>query len=115
MKRWLRIVAQKFIHKMTALTQETLTFIIGIGTILSLIFGYYNSIKKPQQKGEVVDARFDERFNALKDIVINLRDNHLHTIETKLDDHIKENHDYCIKQAEQYGKILGLLEQVIKK
>jgi len=98
-----------------AITQETLTFIIGIGTVLSFIFTYYNSIKKPQEKGAIIDARFDERFNALKDIVVNLRDNHIHTLEIKLDTHIKENHIYCVKQAEQYGKIIGLLEQVMKK
>ena len=98
-----------------AITQETLTFIIGIGTILSFIFTYQNSIRKPQQKGEVVDARFDEKFTALRDVVLNLRDNHMHTLEVKLDAHIRENHIYCVKQAEQYGKIIGLLEQVMKK
>lgn len=96
-------------------TQETLTFIIGIGTILSLIFTYQNSIKKPQEKGAITDARFDEKFKALNDIVVNLRDNHIHTLDQKLDAHIKENHDYCLKQSEQYGRIEGLLEQLLKK
>lgn len=97
------------------INQETLTFLIGIGTIFSFVFTYYNSIRKPQQKGEVVDARFDERFNALKDIVINLRDNHLHTMAEKLDKHIEDNQRTCLEQAKQMGKIEGLLEQIIKK
>jgi hypothetical protein len=100
---------------MISINQEFLTYAIGIGTILSLIFTWYNSIRKPQQKGEVVDARFDEKYKALNDIVINMRDNHLHTLEVKLDKHIEDNTKSCLDQVRQMTRIETLIEQIIKK
>ncbi len=95
--------------------QSTLTYIIGLGTILSFIFTWYNSIRKPQKKGEIQDAVFETKLNELTKTVSSLRDNHIHTIEQKLDKHIKENQRDSIALTKQMTRIETLLEQVIKK
>jgi len=40
------------------------------------------------------DALFNNRLDTMKDLFINLRDNHIHTLETKLDSHIADNQKY---------------------
>lgn len=95
--------------------QTALTYIIGLGTVLSFIFTWYNSIRKPQQKGEIQDAVFETKLNELKKTVSSLRDNHIHTIEQKLDKHIEENQRDSIALTKQMTRIETLLEQVIKK
>lgn len=98
-----------------SIDQTTLTFIIGIATIFSFVFTWYNSIRKPQQKAEVEDVRFQEKFQALEKVVLNLRDNHIHTIEQKLDKHITENQRDTILNTRQMTRIETLLEQLLKK
>ena len=98
-----------------SIDQTTLTYIIGLGTVFSFIFTWYNSIRKPQERGEVNDACFNERLTSLRETVVNLRDNHLHTIEEKLDKHIAENQRDCIETAKQMSKIETLLEEIIRK
>ena len=95
--------------------QTTITYLIGIGTIVSMLFGWWNSIKKIQERSVLQDAIFNERFKSLEDIVINLRDNHLHSIEEKFDKHIAENQRDSIKNAKQMSRIETLLEEIIRK
>lgn len=95
--------------------QTALTYIIGLGTVLSFLFTWYNSIRKPQERSEVNDACFNERLSSLRETVISLRDNHLHSIEEKLDKHIAENQRDSIKNAKQMAKIETLLKEIIRK
>jgi len=95
--------------------QNSLTYIIGIATVFSFVFTWYNSIKIPQQRGEIQDEVFKEKFQGLEKIVINLRDNHMHTIEQKLDKHIEENQRDNILHTRQMTRIETLLEQLLKK
>ena len=95
--------------------QTALTYIIGLGTILSFIFTWYNSIRKPQEKGEVNDACFNERLLSLRETVKNLRDNHLHSKEEKLDKHMAEDQRDSIETAKQMAKIETLLKEIIRK
>jgi predicted Holliday junction resolvase-like endonuclease len=107
---------------MINITQETLTFVLGIVAIISIIINVYNFIRKPQEKGAIIDARFeekfksiDEKFKTVSETIVNLRDNHIHTIDEKLDKHIEQNHNDCLEQAKQMTRIETLLEQIIKK
>jgi len=106
--------------------QETLTYIIGILAVAGTIFGIYNVIRKPQEKGEVNDAVTEEKiknieketeskFASLKELVINLRDNHIHTIESKLDLHIENQVKNEMVIAEKLGGIDAKLDMLIKK
>ncbi len=94
---------------------EILTSIVGIGTILSFVFTWYNSIKRPQEKSKEIDVRMEEKYSALRDIVINLRDNHLHTIECKIDKHIESDQKYQIDCIKKMTRIETLLDEIIKK
>jgi hypothetical protein len=92
-----------------------LSTIIQVVTLVGIAFAVYRSFQQPQQKSEVTDAVFDTKFNALSETVINLRDNHLHTLESKLDKHIQENQMVAIETTRTLAKIETLLEQYYKK
>lgn len=84
-------------------------------TILGVIFAVYLYFRKPQEKSEVNDAVFDVKFRALEDMVINLRDNHLHTLQSKLEAHISESQTAAIGSAEKMGRIEAKLDMLISK
>jgi hypothetical protein len=93
------------------LDQETISYIIGITVLANVGLTIYNSIKKPQQKGEVTDAIFEQKISTLRDTVVNLRDNHLHTIESKLDLHIDNQNKSELTMAKTIGRIETILEE----
>ena len=94
------------------ISSENIYLIIAVASAVFAVFLFF---RKPQEKGEVNDAVFDTKMSALKDLVINLRDNHLHTLECKLDKHIEENQRDAIKTAEINGRIEAKLDMIIKK
>lgn len=114
-------------------SQETLTILIGLGSLATMIVTVVMAIKGPQMKSQLNDAVFDEKFknlekntndkivnthekiDGIEKMVANLRDNHIHTIESKLDKHIQENQQSTIEQARWQSRIETLLEQIIKK
>lgn len=103
-----------------------LNTIIQICTLLGLIFAVYLYFRKPQEESFINDKVFEERMlhmreasrveiTGIKELVTNLRDNHLHTIESKLDGHIKDQHanELCI--AKQVERITTILDERIPK
>ena len=99
--------------------QENLSTLLQIITLIGVIFAVYLYFRKPQETSAENDIRADEKYNALRDIVLNMRDNHLHTLESKIDTHIKESQDVAIIGAEKMGRIEAkqdiLLEFLSKK
>jgi len=107
------------------LTQEIINYALGIAALVSIGANLYSSIKKPQEQSEINDKIFDERMlnmkeafrvetSGLKELVTNLRDNHLHTIEEKMNKHIENQ---TINEREVAGKLGGIdakLEILIK-
>ena len=85
---------------------------IAVGSAVFAVFLFF---RRPQEKGEVNDAIFDERFSALKDLVVNLRDNHLHTIESKLDNHMTSQAQNELAVATKLGGIEAKLDMLINK
>lgn len=84
------------------------------------------AIKKPQFKSELIDAVFAEKFknlenathekiNNIEKAVVNLRDNHIHTLDSKLDSHIRENQTFMVENSRWQSRIETLLEQISKK
>lgn len=67
-----------------------ISLIIQVCTLLGIGYAVYNSLQKPQQKGELTDAVFSEKFTQLDRELANLRDNHIHTLGQKLDKHISD-------------------------
>lgn len=103
-----------------------ISILIGLGSLVTMVITVVMAIKKPQFKSELIDAVFAEKFknlesnthekiNGVEKLVINLRDNHMHTIESKLDQHIKDNQISSEGYIRQMTRIETLLEQVIKK
>jgi len=86
-------------------------FIIQIFTLLGIIWAVYNGVSKPQQKGELTDAVFAERFTQFDQELANLRDNHIHTLVQKLDKHIEDQHNNEIVICEKLARIETLLKK----
>jgi hypothetical protein len=85
---------------------------IAVGSAVFAVFLFF---RRPQEKGEINDAIGDERYTSLKDLVLNLRDNHLHTIETKLDNHISAQAVNELMVATKLGGIEAKLDMLINK
>jgi flagellar basal body-associated protein FliL len=88
--------------------QEIIYLVIAVGTT---VFSVYLYFRKPQEKSEVNDAVFDVKFQTLEKLVTNLRDNHIHTIESKLDLHIENQNKSELTMAKTIGRIETILEE----
>ena len=96
------------------ITQEVLTYMLGISAIISIVLSVWTTIRKPQEKSELSDAVFSTKFDSLEKIVVNLRDNHLHTISERLDTHIKEQSKNELLVCEKLARIETKLETILK-
>lgn len=97
------------------ITQEIITYALGISALISIGATVYNSLKNPQEKSDILDAILNEKFKNLQATVVNLRDNHIHTLESKLDSHIQENQLKYLQDAKWQGRVEVLLENIVKK
>lgn len=95
--------------------QQYITLIIQGATIIGIIFTVYLYFRKPQERSDIQDAVFDVKFNSLEKLVTNLRDNHLHTLETKLNTYIAEQQVHREAMIRQMTRIETLLEERLKK
>ena len=92
--------------------KDTIYLVIAL---VSALFGVIMWVRRPQEKSEVTDAVYAEKFSSLEKLVLNLRDNHLHTMESKLDLHIEKQHCSDMDNARQHEQILTKLDFLIKK
>jgi flagellar basal body-associated protein FliL len=92
-----------------------LNTILQVVTLGGIVFAVWFAVRKPQEKSEVNDAVFGERFISLEKMVTNLRDNHLHTLDSKLDQHIRENQMVSIETTRSLTRMETLMEQLLKK
>ncbi len=118
------------------LTAETLGYILGFCGLIGIIFGVYNSFKKPQeeldkkqavdQKGidgkaalldlqvtndrQATDRRFQDMGTRI-DSAMTLAQNHIHTVDTKVDGVIKSLTDVNI----QLAKLSTIIEERIPR
>jgi len=109
------LIIKSFKAYIQMITQENISIIVQISTLVGLIFSMYLYFRRPQEKSETNDAVFDVKFTALEKMVINLRDNHLHTIEEKLSRHISESQDVALRNAERMGAVEAKLDMLLKK
>ena len=77
---------------------EIINLSLSLLTLMGIIFAIYIYFRKPQETGEINDAVYDEKmkninekFANLSSLVVNLRDNHLHSLDNKLEAHIRES------------------------
>jgi predicted histidine transporter YuiF (NhaC family) len=91
-----------------------LNTILQIITLVGVLFAVYHFFRKPQEKSEVIDAVFNERmtnYEKTTEKSVQLALNHSHTVESKLDAHIKESQD----GNRTLIRIEALLEQHLKQ
>lgn len=93
----------------------SLNTLIQICTLLGIIFGVYLYFRRPQEDTETRNAVFNERFNNLEGIVLNLRDNHIHTLQEKLEDHVKFESAWQMETSRQIERLNVILEERLPK
>lgn len=96
-------------------TEENLSLILQLCSLGAVIFAVFLFFRRPQEKSEVVDAVFQERFNQFDRELANLRDNHVHTIGVKLDNHIADSNIVALVNAEKMGRMEAKIDILIKK
>lgn len=67
---------------MDYLNPQNITFVIGL---LGILFTVYNKFTVPQINSDKTDALLMQQLSDLQTDVINLRDNHIHSLDVKLD------------------------------
>jgi hypothetical protein len=97
------------------ITEENISMVIQIATLVGIVFGVYLYFRKPQERGEITDAVMEEKFTQLDRELANLRDNHIHTVTTDLRNHIIESQGAALASAEKLGRIEGKLDMLINK
>ncbi len=90
------------------LSQDTIYIILAVG---GAVFGVFNFFNKPKEKSDIADAVFNERFTQFDRELANIRDNHLHTIGVKLDQHIIDNNNFNMEVAKTLSKLEAILDE----
>jgi spore coat polysaccharide biosynthesis predicted glycosyltransferase SpsG len=84
--------------------------VIGQGiTFIGVLFMIYNSFKNPQIKSEKTDALLTQRFDLFQKDFNNLKDNHIHTIDVKLEENGKNITSLVVEVA----KLSTIIEERI--
>jgi len=81
------------------MTQFDPTWIIAALGILGTIFGIYSYFKEPQIKSDKVDALMAQNIKAIRDDIVNIRDNHIHSLSMSLDETNKQVNNLNVKVA----------------
>lgn len=80
-----------------------ITFVIGIG---GLIFTIYNYFRNPQITSDKNDALMEQRIQNIELSIVNLRDNHIRSLDVKLDETNKSVSQVSIEVA-KLGTIIN--------
>lgn len=99
--------------------QSTINFFIAL---FALVFGVYHFFRNPQIKSDKIDAlfkqhleflslQFNEKFSGFDKQLVNLKDNHLHTINEDLKTLTKTVNDLAIN----VGKLETRIDERIPK
>jgi len=108
------------------ITTENISIVIQIATLIGIIFGVYLYFRKPQEKSEQNDAvfsvefknlekSFNEKFTQSDRELANLRDNHIHTINEKLDKHIESQSKNEMLVCEKLARIETKQDLILTK
>ena len=93
-------------------TPTNILFLITIATVLVNI---YLSLKKPQERGEIVDAVFKVEFDNLKQKLDLIQNNDLHEIKGKIDTHIINQNTNDREVSAKFARLEAQIEMLIKK
>lgn len=91
--------------------EEHIAIIISVLSFIVILLGFWDRIFKKGAK----DRALIDQVNELGKTVVNLRDNHVHTLETKLDTHIQDNQIKAINDAKWQGEMTGKMELLLNR
>jgi len=97
---------------MEYLTPTNILFLITIATVLVNI---YLSLKKPQEKGEIVDAVFKVEFDNLKSKLDLIQNNDLHEIKGMINTHILNQNANEREISDKFARLETKVEILMKK
>ena len=83
---------------------------LGIALVTAL-FAVYLYFRKPQEQSESNDRVFNIQLNNVEKTIQNLADNHVHTLEVKLDAHINDNHNFIEQDIKWKSRMETLLDE----
>lgn len=87
---------------------ENIQLIITIGTVVFAVYLYF---RKPQINSEIKESEFTSRLNTFREELINLRDNHVHSLEIKID----TANTNIAKVSNEITKLSTIIEERIPK
>lgn len=90
------------------LNYQNITFAIGVG---GAIFGVFSYFRNPQIKLEKSEYGFGLQLKTLQSDLVNLRDNHIHTLETKIDNTNSEVTNIKV----EIGKLATIIDERIPR
>lgn len=87
---------------------ETIVTILGI---LGTVFGVYNYLRNPQISADKTNALLSQSLLQVQKDLANLRDNHVHTLDMKMDEAMSRINELAI----QVAKLSTVIEERIPK
>ena len=66
-------------------TTEIIQNVVNIVMLAGMVFAVYKSFQNPLQRSEKTDAIIGEQVKQLRIEFANLRDNHIHSLDLKID------------------------------
>lgn len=84
---------------------------LGSLTIFGMVFGVFIYINKPAITSDKNDALMSQSISQLQTDLTNLRDNHVHTLDTKLDQTIMN----VAQMAIQLAQLSTIIDERIPK
>jgi len=97
------------------ISQDTITYALGIIALLNVVAMVWNSIKKPQVKSELNDAVFDVRFSSLEKLVTEMKLNDLHELKGLMNAHIVNQNTYEREMSDKYARLDENIKFLINK
>lgn len=92
----------------SVLSPANVTFALGI---IGLLFTAYNYLRNPQITADKTDALLVQQLSILQKDVANLRDNHVHTLDIRLD----QTNDAISKLALEVTRLSTIIDERIPK
>ena len=91
------------------ITSSNITFVLGL---FGVLFTVYNYFRNPQIEAEKTDGILTLKLTKLQDDFVNLRDNHVHSLDQKVDE-TNKNLGVLTTEVTRLGTIIE--ERIPKK
>jgi hypothetical protein len=108
------------------ITEENISILIQICTLVGIVFGVYLYFRRPQEKGEITDAlfaekinfiteRFETKFQDMKDGVVKIMQNDMQELKSDVREHVKNQIINEREVASNFSKMFTLIDERLPK